>query len=77
MGILSMLFGKHESVSIADEDVDLELYAPVSGPLIPLSDVPDLVISECIVGDGVAIIPENQEIVAPCDGIISKNIILK
>ncbi len=72
MGILSMLFGKRDAVSVAREDADLELIAPVSGSLLPLSDVPDLVISECIVGDGVAIIPENQEILAPCDGIISR-----
>lgn len=67
-----MLFGKHDAVTVAKEDADLELIAPVSGSLLPLADVPDLVISECIVGDGIAIIPENQEILAPCDGIISR-----
>lgn len=72
MGLLSMLFGKHDVSKVAREDADLELIAPISGTLLPLSEVPDLVISECIVGDGVAIVPESQEILAPCDGIITR-----
>ena len=72
MGFLSALFGKRQLNRAALEDADLVLLAPVSGTLLPLSEVPDIVISEKIVGDGIAIVPSGQEITAPCDGIISR-----
>ena len=36
--------------------------------MIPLTDVPDKVFSEKMMGDGVGFIPEKGEIVAPFDG---------
>ena len=53
---------------------DLELFAPVGGTLLSLREVPDLVISEKLIGDGVAIAPERSTnmIYAPCDGTISR-----
>lgn len=56
----------------SEEDVDLVLYAPMSGTLLPLSEVPDVVISERVVGDGVALIPDSDTIVAPCDGTVAR-----
>lgn len=38
---------------------------------MPLSEVPDSVFSEKVLGDGVAIIPADGKIVSPVDGEIS------
>lgn len=38
--------------------------------MIPLTDVPDKVFSEKMMGDGVGFIPEKGEIVAPFDGTV-------
>ncbi|MDR3515517.1 MAG: phosphoenolpyruvate--protein phosphotransferase [Azospirillaceae bacterium] len=46
------------------------LRAPISGWLIPLSEVPDPVFSERMLGDGVAIDPIGSTLHAPCDGTI-------
>lgn len=46
------------------------VYAPVSGDVIPLDDVPDVIFSERIVGDGIAIKPSSNKIVAPIDGVV-------
>src|SRR6266699_444963 len=42
--------------------------APLAGWVIPLSDVPDPVFSERMLGDGVAIDPTSDTLFAPCDG---------
>lgn len=55
-----------------EEKVDLVLYAPVNGTLLPLSEVPDPVISEKITGDGVALVPDSETILSPCDGVITR-----
>lgn len=47
------------------------LLAPLSGKILPLSEVPDAVFSQKIVGDGFAIEPVNGEVVSPVDGIIT------
>ena len=44
--------------------------APVSGKILPIEDVPDVVFSERIAGDGIAIKPEGDKLVAPFDGTI-------
>ncbi len=50
---------------------DEALLAPVSGKVIPLSEVRDEAFVGGIPGQGAAVIPENGEICAPCDGVIS------
>lgn len=47
---------------------ELNLVAPVSGKTLPLSEVPDPVFAQKMAGDGLAIIPEDDLIVAPVDG---------
>src|SRR5699024_5422880 len=44
-----------------------ELKAGLTGKVIPLDDVPDDVFSQHIMGDGIAIEPENDTVVAPAD----------
>ena len=61
---------------VSDEPVHLEdvketeIYAPGTGHIIPLSEVPDKVFSEKMMGDGVGFVPEKGEIVAPFDGTV-------
>lgn len=79
MGFFSQLFKRSEGSSsasyeapVVNVNADVTLYAPVSGSLMPLGDVPDIVISEMVMGEGVAVVPESESVVAPCDGIISR-----
>ena len=54
-----------------DEEKNVEVCAPVAGEVITLKDVPDEVFSSGITGDGVAINPTGNTIVAPSNGVIS------
>ena len=48
----------------------LNIYAPLSGEVIPLEEVPDPVFSERMLGEGVCIHPAGGDVCAPCDGLI-------
>lgn len=67
MGFLDKLFGKKEAAV-----KEVNIYAPLSGEIVNIEDVPDVVFSEKIVGDGVAIRPNGDTIVAPVNGTIGK-----
>ncbi|MED1470359.1 N-acetylglucosamine-specific PTS transporter subunit IIBC [Bacillus salipaludis] len=43
---------------------------PIKGEIIPLSEVPDQVFSQKMMGDGFGIVPENGSVVSPVDGEI-------
>lgn len=47
------------------------ILAPLSGEVIPLSDVPDEVFSRRILGDGAAIRPTDGRLLSPVDGVIA------
>lgn len=47
------------------------LAAVADGVSIPIEEVKDPVFSEKTLGDGIAVIPENGVIVAPCDGTLA------
>ena len=47
---------------------ETKLLAPITGKTIDLSKVPDQVFAEKLAGDGVAIDPTGDVIVAPADG---------
>ncbi len=47
---------------------EFKIVAPVSGELIPLSHVPDQVFSTKMMGDGFAVIPGSNRVVAPLSG---------
>ncbi len=72
MGLFSFLKNDNREIEEAQKMADLELIAPISGKVISLEEVPDLVISEKLIGDGIAIIPEDSRIVAPCSGTIAR-----
>ncbi len=50
----------------------LILQAPISGPMIPIDQVPDPVFAQRMVGDGVSIDPIENRLLAPCPGTITQ-----
>lgn len=48
-----------------------EICAPVKGKCIDITDTKDLVFSGKMMGDGVAVIPENNVIKTPCSGTVT------
>lgn len=48
------------------------LKAPLKGKIVPIEEVPDPVFADKVVGDGIAIDPAGNVMVAPCDGVIGK-----
>lgn len=48
-----------------------EIKAMISGSIIPLSQVNDPVFAQKMLGDGIAIKPNEEIVVSPCDGIVS------
>ena len=68
------LFDKLKSL-VSDDKKDtgtIEIIAPLSGEIVNIEDVPDVVFAEKIVGDGIAIKPTGNKMVAPVDGTICK-----
>src|SRR5262245_55338156 len=49
----------------------IQLVAPLSGHLLPITTVPDPVFAQKMVGDGVSIDPVSQSLVSPCDGTVT------
>ncbi len=53
------------------QELIYKISAPVSGRCVPITEVPDATFSEKILGDGIAIIPEDGKILSPVDGKVS------
>lgn len=49
----------------------LDIYSPLSGKVIPVSEVSDPVFAQKLLGDGVGIIPNENKVYAPCDAEIA------
>ena len=64
MGFFDKLFGKKEAPN------GNQLFAPLNGKAVPISEVPDPTFGECLLGNGIAIIPADGKVYAPCDGKI-------
>lgn len=58
-----------EQTTAADSDNSFSAF--LTGKVIPLKEVNDGVFSEGIMGDGLAILPENDILYAPCDGEVT------
>ena len=59
-----------KATPVATSTTHVLLYAPVSGQLIPLEQVSDPMFAQKMLGDGMAIEPSSQQIVAPFDGTV-------
>jgi multiphosphoryl transfer protein len=51
----------------SDASSGLTLLAPLSGIVVPLAQVPDPAFAQLLAGDGLAVDPVDQRLVAPCD----------
>ena len=60
MGFFKKLFGKKTD----------DLYAPISGRAVPISEVPDPTFAEGMLGNGIAIEPADGKVYAPCDASV-------
>lgn len=60
MGFFKKLFGTKMD----------EIAAPVAGQAVPITDVPDPTFSEEILGKGIAVIPTEGKVYAPCDATV-------
>ncbi|HEU5060529.1 MAG TPA: phosphoenolpyruvate--protein phosphotransferase [Kofleriaceae bacterium] len=49
---------------------EVTLLAPLSGPVVPIEEAPDPVFSQRLLGDGIAIEPVSETLLAPCDGTV-------
>lgn len=47
------------------------VFAPLTGKVIPIEDVPDQVFSQKVLGEGIAIEPADNVLLAPCDATVS------
>jgi phosphocarrier protein FPr len=52
----------------AQTKTEVRLFAPISGYLLAIAQVPDPVFAQKMVGDGVSGDPTSQSLMAPCDG---------
>ena len=50
----------------------LEIDSPMTGTLVPMKDVPDEVFASGALGEGIAILPTDGKVVAPCDGVVAQ-----
>lgn len=77
--LLTVIVGKKKSMKRSEtemipEDIEepvKELKAFLDGRVIPLKEVGDGVFSEGVMGDGLAVIPENETLCAPADGTVT------
>ncbi len=65
MGLFDKLFGKADT-----KKNNNGIFAPVAGKAVPVSEVPDPTFSEGMLGNGVAIIPTDGKVYAPCNATV-------
>ena len=64
MGFFSKLFG------MGDKNDGNHIYAPVAGQAVAITEVPDPTFAEGMLGNGIAIIPTDGKVCAPCDATV-------
>lgn len=79
--VLTLVFGFEEEGTTekvdSSENVEAgshdpkKVYSPVQGKVVPLEKVNDSAFSEKLMGEGIAILPESNQIVSPFDGTVA------
>ncbi len=64
MGFFDKLFGKKETSN------GNQLYAPMAGQAVAITEVPDPTFAEGMLGNGIAIIPTDGKVCAPCNATV-------
>ena len=64
MGFFSKLFSKGEKVNATG------IYAPIAGKAVAITEVPDPTFAEGMLGNGIAIVPTDGKVYAPCDATV-------
>ena len=54
----------------AEKQKDATLYAHMNGTVVPMEDVEDEAFAECILGEGVAVEPDEGKLYCPADGTV-------
>jgi phosphocarrier protein FPr len=57
---------------MAVEVAKTTIFAPISGVIVPITEVPDPTFAEKMVGDGIAIDPIEEALYSPCDGTVAQ-----
>lgn len=57
---------------MANHNPTMSVFAPLTGKVIDIKDVPDQVFAKKTVGDGVAIVPEDGSVFSPISGFVMK-----
>ncbi len=65
MGFFDKLFGKADATK--NENA---IYAPIAGKAVPVTEVPDPTFSSGMLGNGIAILPTDGRVCAPCDATV-------
>lgn len=65
MGFFNKLFGNHK-----EKGNTSNLFAPMEGTAVPVNEVPDPTFAAGMLGDGIAIIPTDGNVCAPCDATV-------
>lgn len=65
MGFFSKLFTKNEEAVNPNQ-----IFAPIAGQAVPVTEVPDPTFAEGMLGEGIAILPTDGKVCAPCNGTV-------
>lgn len=66
--MLGFFRGKGKRKENKNENI---IYTPCKGTVVPITEVPDPVFSQKVLGDGFAVIPAEGKIYAPTDGEVT------
>ena len=65
MGLFDKLFGKKEEAVNHNH-----IFAPRAGQTVPVAEVPDPTFAQGLLGEGIAIIPADGKVYAPCNATV-------
>jgi glucose-specific phosphotransferase system IIA component len=69
--VYAMPFWRRKQTTPSHQPGWVSIRAPFTGRVIPLSEVPDPVFAQKMVGDGAAVIPESDVLLAPVTGTLT------